>query len=385
MTPEGNCEAIPMQTTERDEIIEPTVAPPKAIISLPIGGPDAPTKCNTAGTQSHDSSGCTCKSNCDGTLCDECKYGSFDGPSDKHPNGCLSCWCNDVSSTCEPSNYRYTPLEPSARDSFVLVRPNPETNVLDQLQPAVINQMQSRGNHAEVRGQKDCYWYLPDRFLGNKLRTFGGAISYTSNIDGERRNLLQSDIIIRGNGRTIEYTKIATDSSADYNVKFAEERGWMTNGRESSRHDIMNVLAKIDSILLRACSGRTTYSSFSHLSIDYANGTAIGETATSVEKCQCPTGYRGLSCEECSPGFYRVAGASLGKCEKCQCGGDENECDDFTGLCQVRNHKINKILKVLNCIQRTTSRCESAPMCSARKVNFVWSVFPCLSNYFPSV
>lgn len=30
-----------------------------------------------------------------------------------------------------------------------------------------------------------------------------------------------------------------------------------------------------------------------------------GERVTSVEKCQCPLGYSGLSCERCADGYYR--------------------------------------------------------------------------------
>ena len=30
-----------------------------------------------------------------------------------------------------------------------------------------------------------------------------------------------------------------------------------------------------------------------------------GECVTSVELCQCPEGYHGFSCEDCSVGYYR--------------------------------------------------------------------------------
>jgi len=307
--------------------------PPTKELPETIGGPDAPTKCHTPGTKSYDSTRCTCKSNCDGDLCDQCKYGAFDGPSENHPGGCLSCWCAETTQRCDPSNFRYTKLEPSLSDSFVLVSQNPNSNVLDQLQPATLNQMANKGYHAETRGKDNCYWYMPDRFLGNKLRTYGGEISFTSIVDGSRRTEQDADIIIRGNGKRLEYTK--SDNSPKFNVKIAENQGWKTNGMDSSRGEIMTALTKIDSILIRACSGRTTYSRFSDMSIDYANGTTgTGETATSVERCQCPTGYRGLSCEDCAPGYYRIDGPGLGMCEKCNCGGD-NECDDFTGLCKV--------------------------------------------------
>lgn len=58
--------------------------------------------------------------------------------------------------------------------------------------------------------------------------------------------------------------------------------------------------------------------------------------ALSVEQCQCPPNYQGLSCEECAPGFYRVqTGPFGGVCVPCRCNGHSEECDSKTGKCFV--------------------------------------------------
>ena len=65
--------------------------------------------------------------------------------------------------------------------------------------------------------------------------------------------------------------------------------------------------------------------------------------ATSVEKCKCPPGYKGLSCEDCAPGWKRdksqVFGDDnpLGTCVPCNCFGDlgDGSCHPETGECQV--------------------------------------------------
>lgn len=58
--------------------------------------------------------------------------------------------------------------------------------------------------------------------------------------------------------------------------------------------------------------------------------------ASSVEQCQCPPGYNGLSCEYCAPGYYRISsGPHGGYCVPCQCNGHAEECDVNTGVCIV--------------------------------------------------
>ena len=58
--------------------------------------------------------------------------------------------------------------------------------------------------------------------------------------------------------------------------------------------------------------------------------------ASSVEQCSCPAGYKGLSCEECAPGFTRsTEGLYLGLCRPCNCYGFSDTCDPETGVCEV--------------------------------------------------
>jgi hypothetical protein len=56
-----------------------------------------------------------------------------------------------------------------------------------------------------------------------------------------------------------------------------------------------------------------------------------------VEKCHCPVGYEGLSCESCSYGYTRVNGTLFaGECRKCDCHGHVAICDAVTLKCGVR-------------------------------------------------
>ena len=63
----------------------------------------------------------------------------------------------------------------------------------------------------------------------------------------------------------------------------------------------MEVLASVEAVLIRATSSEGLASTMlSNVALDTAvMGRQGGQRATQVEHCECPTGYRGLSCEVC--------------------------------------------------------------------------------------
>jgi hypothetical protein len=61
----------------------------------------------------------------------------------------------------------------------------------------------------------------------------------------------------------------------------------------------------------------------------------LNERAWEVEQCSCPLSHQGLSCEDCSPGYFKGdQGLFLGLCEPCDCNGLSDECDSKTGICR---------------------------------------------------
>lgn len=65
-------------------------------------------------------------------------------------------------------------------------------------------------------------------------------------------------------------------------------------------------------------------------------GTAVGY----LEQCECPVGYKGLSCEQCDFGFARILADGSREhpravCSRCNCHGHAETCDPVTGQCGV--------------------------------------------------
>jgi len=122
----------------------------------------------------------------------------------------------------------------------------------------------------------------------------------------------------------------------------------MLDGSEPTRGTFLSILSDIEAILIRATyhtiTGKTV---LRDLRMDSAVSTPTGlPRAPMVEACRCPTGYAGLSCEQCAPGYLRVQESGRIQCVRCNCNRHADSCDTVTGQC-------------LNCKDNTVGdRCE---------------------------
>jgi len=71
------------------------------------------------------------------------------------------------------------------------------------------------------------------------------------------------------------------------------------DGTAPSRKTFMNILAKLDAVLIRATQHSAMLSaSLRDVTMDTSVAQRLGqEVAVMVEECTCPPGYSGLSCE----------------------------------------------------------------------------------------
>uniref|UniRef100_A0A8B9EMM7 Laminin subunit alpha-2 n=1 Tax=Anser cygnoides TaxID=8845 RepID=A0A8B9EMM7_ANSCY len=280
---------------------------------------------------------CSCKVNVEGVQCDRCKSGTF-GLSARNPLGCSSCYCFGLTTQCSEARGLirvWVTLKPEQM-VLPLVDENLQHSTLSGIAfqpPEIVANIEQV---MQVLRSEPVYWRLPEQFEGQKheWEYYG---------DDQR-------------GRNTVPWEYYHDNPAVNRTVSQADFTWKHYGDDSrpnravSREDFLNVLYDVHYILIKATHGNIMRQSrISEISMEVAEGgTVSGMTpqAYLIEQCVCPQGYSGLSCESCSPGFYRLPtshagrtpGQSLGACVVCQCHGHSTMCDPETSVCQDCQH-----------------------------------------------
>lgn len=165
-------------------------------------------------------------------------------------------------------------------------------------------------------------------------------------------------ILVGANGLRIAHGDTAyTVTNATITVTF-NERNWyhvpfgvkdiVTRLRRTEyRGDLvthaqfMSVLADVKHVLLRA----KFHTDQIEGSLESAVINVKGGIQGAVEKCACPTGYTGLSCEQCDYGYVKIltntsVHLEQGVCVKCNCNGHSQQCDTDTGGCKCEHNTV---------------------------------------------
>ncbi|XP_057175223.1 basement membrane-specific heparan sulfate proteoglycan core protein isoform X6 [Triplophysa rosa] len=192
------------------------------------------------------------------------------------------------------------------------------------------------------------FWKLPEQFKEDKVGAYGGKLKYTiSYVPGPRGSPIEdADVQIIGNDITLVARQpwrrsLGARESKHFEIIFREEHWQRPDGMPATREHLMMVLADLDDILIRASyHTEMRSSSISGVRMDIAvpNYTGLAQ-ALEVEQCQCPPGYRGLSCQDCAAGYTRTGGGLyLGHCEPCECNGHSDSCQPESGICTNCQH-----------------------------------------------
>ena len=100
------------------------------------------------------------------------------------------------------------------------------------------------------------------------------------------------------------------------------------------REELMHCLANLEAILIRisyAGERGQSETKIGNFQITTA-GRSGSERAVYVEQCECPPGYKGMSCELCdTPRYFRDGS---GRCVPCSCHNHADTCE-MSGTCIV--------------------------------------------------
>ncbi|XP_052643533.1 laminin subunit alpha-3 isoform X2 [Harpia harpyja] len=282
---------------------------------------------------------CLCKENVEGAECDTCRPGCFYlDPS--NPRGCTSCFCFGATSNCRSTTRR--------RTKFVDMR-NWRLEAVDEYIdiPVTFNPV-SNSVVADVQelpaSVHSLYWKAPPSYLGEKLSSYGGFLSYqvkSFGLPSEGMVLLDKRPDIQLTGQQMEVVYMDPNNPLPDRQYYGRVQLVEGNFRHASsnnlvsREELMIILSRLDGLYIRGLYFTETQRlTLGEVGLEEATSAGSGSIAYSVETCSCPPEYAGDSCQECGLGFYReTKGLLTGRCVPCNCNGNSNRCQDGTGKC----------------------------------------------------
>ncbi|CAH1185884.1 unnamed protein product [Phyllotreta striolata] len=256
-------------------------------------------KCDDGGT-------CECKENVRGKHCDECKPKHY-GLSKENAKGCTECFCFGRSNTCRDAQLHWS-------KATRLVRPLEEDNRITEDELS-----------------------LPKAFLGDLTSSYGGHLEVEVEVDDGF-----FDLHLEGNNVKLALKDVRRE------LRMTESNKWKVSSRNLdfpvdcidylTRPCFMVVLQNVTSFVVK------TNNRITEVLLDKAKSENSAHRVThSVEQCDCPPQYAGLSCEDPNEGYYRYLPDDfdlpwidrvIGIAKKCECRGHSDACDPETGHCK---------------------------------------------------
>lgn len=214
------------------------------------------------------------------------------------------------------------------------------------------------------------YWSAPEDYTGNWLNSYGSMLEFNMSwvvVRGDtsgKATIGPNVILIGSNGMKIAYgDDVFTGSLTTLSIP-VNETGWYHvpeevrdivtrlrrtdyRGGPVTRDQFMSVLLDVKSVLIRGTFHTDQAESILENVVLYSAVTSENSSVvTTIEECECPLGYIGLSCEICDFGYVQVFENTtdhhtISKCIPCNCNGHAETCDLATGKCGPCHHNTN--------------------------------------------
>ncbi|XP_042212496.1 laminin subunit alpha-like isoform X1 [Homarus americanus] len=334
--------------------------------------------CDLRGTEedicSQDDASCYCKLNVEGRSCDMCRPGSYN-LEETNPDGCTKCFCFGKSEYCSSADVYWEGMlidDMSAWSVIVVEQlvssPGLSSQSLTALSFSSLDQQPTYYKdliQQDMEGvdkhypEGQIFFTAPAAYLGNHVSSYGGYLRYSIVIvwGDEGSKISGPDVILRGGDILVQYFSPDLPFSSQVlsaEIRLTEHNFRTMSGFPVQREQFMMLLYELDAIFIRASYWSNAIEArLFNTSIDVPTAEWLGresQPALSVERCQCPINYEGLSCEDCARGYYRAQrGPYGGYCVPCQCNGHAGTCDKETGKC-------------LNCLHNTVG--DNCEMCA---------------------
>ncbi|GFV46517.1 laminin subunit alpha-1 [Trichonephila clavipes] len=304
-----------------------------------------PCPCSPAGTEGETTceGRCICKKNVEGAHCEYCKHGHYNMDSE-NSDGCTPCYCSGITNRCQESDWGVKVIQSlygwRVSDIYGLhvVDPHYEGDYLKITNEAML-------------GFDNYYWMAPPEYIGKKLYSYGGDLRYVMGYTVIEDGGIQNDapgIILESDSIRIGYYFGSRKILGNITVTLPlQERAWShltaagKRSRAVSKQTFAAVMNNITRLLIRAkYHSDQVVGMLYNVEMEIADRWSTSlKKMQSVEMCECPLGYSGLSCEICEPGYRRVNDTlHKGVCELCECNGHATSCDPYTGYCLNCDH-----------------------------------------------
>ncbi|CAO2577350.1 Laminin subunit alpha-5 [Lemmus lemmus] len=353
-------------------ICPPRTVPPDCLVCQPQSFGCHPLvgceECNCSGpgvqeltdpTCDMDSGQCKCRPNVAGRRCDTCAPGFYGYPSchpcDCHEAGTVASVCDPFTGQCHCKSKAKQVSSPCDAcvcsqfvdmDGWVLLSSDRQV-VPHELRPEM--ELLRADLRVIADNFPELYWQAPASYLGDRVSSYGGTLHYELHSETQRGDVFipyesRPDVVLQGNQMSIAFLEMAYPSPGHIHrgqLQLVEGNfRHLETHNPVSREELMMVLAGLEQLQIRALFSQTSATvSLRRVVLEVASEAGRGPPASNVELCMCPANYRGDSCQECAPGYYRdIKGLFLGRCVPCQCHGHSDRCLPGSGTCVNCQH-----------------------------------------------